>query len=66
MHGVGGGSLARIIGSDLKGKVSPLLYLAGICLAFVRAWAAELVYALVAAIWIVPDRRIETRLTTIE
>ena len=44
----GGGSLATFIGSDLKGKVSPLLYLTGIGLAFVRSWAAELVYAVEA------------------
>jgi uncharacterized membrane protein len=55
----GGGTLAGLIGSDLKGKLSALLYLTGIGLAFVRPWAAEAIYALVAAIWIVPDRRIE-------
>jgi uncharacterized membrane protein len=54
-----GGTLAAMIGHDLKGRLSPLLYLAGIGLAFVRPWASEATYALVAAIWIVPDRRIE-------
>jgi uncharacterized membrane protein len=56
-----GGSLGEAIGSDLKGKLSPLLYASGIGLAFVRPWASELVYAVVAAIWIVPDRRIEAQ-----
>ena len=54
----GGGTLAKAIGSDLKGKLSPLLYATGIGLAFVRTWLAELMYAFVALIWVVPDRRI--------
>jgi uncharacterized membrane protein len=56
-----GGTLGQAIGSDLKGKLSPVLYLTGIGLAFVRPWASELAYAVVAAIWIVPDRRIEAQ-----
>jgi uncharacterized membrane protein len=59
----GGGSLAEMIGSDRKGKVSLLLYVSGIGLAFVRPWVAEAIFALVAALWIVPDRRIEKGLT---
>jgi uncharacterized membrane protein len=55
----GGGALAQMIGADLKGRLSPLLYVSGIVLSFVRPWLAELAYALVAAIWLVPDRRIE-------
>lgn len=62
----GGGSLGGMIGSDLKGKLSPLLYLAGIGLSFVRTWAAEAIFALVAAIWMIPDRRIEAKLATTE
>ncbi len=58
----GGGGLAQMLGSDLKGRLSPLLYLSGIGLAFVRPWVSELLYALVAAIWLVPDRRIERAL----
>jgi uncharacterized membrane protein len=54
-----GGTLQRAIGRDLKGKISPILYLAGICLAFVHPWISDLVYLAVALIWIVPDRRIE-------
>jgi len=62
----GGGALDRIIGSDPKGRISPLLYLSGIGLAFVRPWISELLYALVAAIWLVPDRRIERALSAKE
>jgi uncharacterized membrane protein len=51
--------LAKALGSDLKGKVSPILYLVGIGLAFVLPWVAGLIYLLVAIIWIIPDRRIE-------
>lgn len=61
-----GGSLAQMIGSDLKGKLSPLLYVAGIGLSFVRTWAADAIFALVAALWFIPDRRIETKLTGAE
>ncbi len=58
----GEGSLvAAAIGADVKGKISPLLYLAGIPLAFVERWVSVALYILVAGIWLVPDRRIETR-----
>ena len=52
-------ALARAMGGDVKGKVSLLLYMAAIGLAFVRAWLAQAVYVLVALIWLIPDRRIE-------
>jgi uncharacterized membrane protein len=52
--------LRAAIGRDLKGKVSPLLYLAAIPLAFVSPWIALAVYVFVALIWLVPDRRIES------
>ncbi|WEN13552.1 TMEM175 family protein [Rhodanobacter sp. AS-Z3] len=52
-------ALRAAIGSDWKGKSSPVFYLSGIALAFWRPWAAQLVYALTALIWLVPDRRIE-------
>jgi len=51
--------LARAIGNDWKGKLSPALYLAAIPLAFVNPWIANGVYVLVAVLWFVPDRRIE-------
>jgi uncharacterized membrane protein len=51
--------LASALGSDVKGKISPVLYVAGIGLAFVNPWLSIAIYALVAVIWLVPDRRIE-------
>jgi uncharacterized membrane protein len=54
--------LRSAVGSDLKGKLSPLVYLAGIGLAFVAPWMSYLLYAGVAATWIVPDRRVEATL----
>ncbi|MDB5987351.1 MAG: hypothetical protein JWR16_2404 [Nevskia sp.] len=51
--------LARAIGKDHAGKLSVLLYAAAIPLAFVNQWIADGIYVLNAAIWIVPDRRIE-------
>jgi uncharacterized membrane protein len=55
-------ALAAAIGPDLKGKVSPLLYVAGVILAFVDRWAAVVVYIVVALIWLIPDRRVERTL----
>lgn len=51
--------LAKAIGTDLKGKISPLLYMAAIGLAFLKPWISCAIYTLVALIWLVPDRRIE-------
>jgi uncharacterized membrane protein len=51
--------LAAAIGKDWKGKISPLVYLAAIPLAFVSPWLASGLYVLVALMWLVPDRRIE-------
>ena len=50
--------VARRIGSDLKGKLSPVLYAAGIGLAFATSIGADVVYAAVAAMWLIPDRRL--------
>ena len=52
-------ALARALGSDWKGKVSPILYLCAIGLAFVNRWIAVGIYIAVALIWLVPDRRLE-------
>ncbi|MCB1150598.1 hypothetical protein KDK88_03580, partial [bacterium] len=54
-----GSLLGKALGSDGKGKLSTVLYLVGIALAFLSSWGAEAVYVLVALIWLVPDRRIE-------
>jgi uncharacterized membrane protein len=51
--------LATAVGRDLKGKLSPLLYLIAIPSAFVREWIAGALYVIVALIWLIPDRRIE-------
>ena len=54
-----GSVLAAAIGSDWKGKLSPVLYLAAIPLAFVSSWIASGIYVFVALLWLIPDRRIE-------
>jgi uncharacterized membrane protein len=52
--------LRAALGRDVKGKVSPFLYMAAIPLAFVSPWIAVGLYVLVALMWLVPDRRIES------
>jgi uncharacterized membrane protein len=52
--------LAIALGRDLKGKASPVLYIAGISMAHVYRWVALGFYVLVALMWLVPDRRIES------
>jgi uncharacterized membrane protein len=52
-------TLARALGRDVKGKISPLLYVAAIVLASVGPCISIALYTLVALIWLVPDRRIE-------
>jgi uncharacterized membrane protein len=54
--------LAKLIGRDLKGKSSAILYAAAIPLAYVNEWISFGIYVLTAAIWLVPDRRIEGKL----
>jgi len=51
--------LAQAIGKDRKGKLSPLLYVAAIPLAFVSSWIAAGLYVFVALLWFIPDPRIE-------
>ena len=57
--------LRTALGSDLKGKISPLLYCLGIGLAFVDRWLAVAVYVGVALMWLVPDRRVERHVSTV-
>jgi uncharacterized membrane protein len=57
-----GSTLAEAMGSDFKGKISPALYAVAIPLAFVNRWIAFAIYVAVALIWLVPDRRIESRI----
>jgi uncharacterized membrane protein len=54
-----GSKLAQAIGSDVKGRVSTVLYICGIALSLWHAWLAIAVYVFVAIMWIIPDRRIE-------
>ncbi len=51
--------LRQAIGADWKGKVSPLLYVAGMAVSLFSSWAAQALYVLVALLWLIPDRRIE-------
>jgi len=51
--------LQKAVGSDWKGKLSPVLYLIAILMAFQVPWLAQGLYVLVALVWLVPDRRIE-------
>lgn len=51
--------LARALGRDIKGKISPVLYSIAIVGAFYSAWVAAIIYVLVALMWLVPDNRIE-------
>jgi uncharacterized membrane protein len=54
--------LRKAIGSDLKGRLSLLLYAVAVLAAFAAPWLAQAIYVLVALIWIIPDRRIEQAL----
>jgi uncharacterized membrane protein len=54
--------LAAAVGSDRKGNLSLVLYVAAIGLAFVNQWISDAIYVAVALIWLVPDRRIEKEL----
>ncbi len=55
-------TLAKALGRDIKGKISPFLYLAAIVLAFVNPLIAGVIYVSVAVMWLIPDRRIERAL----
>jgi uncharacterized membrane protein len=54
-----GSLLASALGSDWKGKLSPLVYLSAIALAFMNSWLSTVLYSGAALLWLVPDRRIE-------
>jgi uncharacterized membrane protein len=55
--------LRTVIGSDWKGKSSIVGYLLGIVVAFVNPWISIAIYIAIAAIWFVPDQRIERTLS---
>jgi TMEM175 potassium channel family protein len=54
-----GSSLAISLGQDWKGMMSPICCAIGAALSFVRPWLGGFIYAMVALLWLVPDRRIE-------
>lgn len=54
--------LARAVGSDWKGKLSPILYVVAMIAAFRAHWIAQVLYVVVALLWLIPDRRIERAL----
>jgi uncharacterized membrane protein len=54
--------LAAAVGRDVKGRISLLLYAVAIPIAFVNQWVSDVLYVTVALTWLVPDRRIESRL----
>jgi len=57
-------TLATALGNDFKGKISVVLYVVAIALSSVSAWISCGIYAFVAIIWLIPDRRIEKSLAT--
>lgn len=57
-----GSVLVTAIGTDFKGKISLVIYMVAILLAFVSEWIAVGLYVVVAVMWFVPDTRIEKAL----
>jgi hypothetical protein len=55
--------LEKAVGSDWKGKLSPLAYISAIASTFFVPWVAQGLYVIVAMVWLVPDRRIERAMT---
>ena len=55
--------LGAAVGSDLKGKTSLLIYAVAIPLAFLHPWMAGALHVVSALMWLVPDRRIERRVS---
>ena len=54
--------LKAAVGKDIKGKVSPLIYVVAILMSFINQWISDGLYVLVALMWLIPDRRIESKL----
>ena len=51
--------LAKAIGKDIKGKISPILYVIAVASSWLSQWISGSIYILVALIWLIPDKRIE-------
>jgi uncharacterized membrane protein len=58
-RGPGGERLRQALGADLKGKLSPGMYVTGILLCLLNPWVGLAAYTVVAVVWLVPDRRVE-------
>jgi len=56
--------LKQALGRDIKGKLSPILYITGVAFAFIAPLVSCGIYVFVALIWLIPDRRIEKRLSS--
>ena len=56
--------IAQALGNDTKGKMSPILYLTGVVLAPINRWASLSIYVFVALIWLVPDKRLESKIVS--
>ena len=54
--------LKKALNKDVKGKISPVLYLLGILSSFFNVWISGVLYIVVAIIWLIPDTRIEKAL----
>ena len=55
--------LKKAFGRDLKGKLSPVLYVLAIVATLISPWIAAAIYVAAALIWLIPDRRIENVLS---
>lgn len=55
--------LKEAVGRDRKGKASPVLYILAVLCAFWSPMASQAIYAVVALLWLIPDRRIERTLS---
>jgi uncharacterized membrane protein len=55
-------TLKAAIGKDIKGKLSPVFYIVAIIFAFNNHWISDGIYIMMALIWLIPDRRIESKL----
>lgn len=58
--------LAQALGKDLKGKISPILYSAGIVFTLVYVWLSVAIYVIVAMMWVIPDSRVENYLSAMD
>ena len=51
--------LSEAVGKDIKGKISPILYIIGIAFTWINTWVSGSLFTLVAFMWLIPDKRIE-------